>query len=418
MGEIYKPLDIPGYYGFLARNYTQLTLFDEAEAVATRALELQPSRLSARYHRAVARLKMDDLHGAVADVDALCQLVPKIEMLESKFPGIQQMRDSLYATLQVDHPSEVIKKTLSWPGPRTPPAPLTNEDHRPRRVDQASGKVRNTPPCRRYNRDSTSCQWHGDCGFSHTPDVNSIRDTKEQNVCLTFLLGRCPRRKCYYKHSTSDLPSDVTTSPSCESTFTLKLQWWNDIIRLREVGRFLDERGLRLDREYQERVKAREAKAGKAVDAAPKVSNAPASSRVVEAVKKDVPPLKAHASAIVPSAAAVAKTTTIGREKPETGYAKKSSNKKTNPSMAATPVPAGAIQKFKEKKAQQQQQHIMAASSKVNRYPLSRSVKALEKFANCGFTDDDVGDLLEFGMNPWDENAHSVFAEVDDWVPR
>ncbi|KIK62922.1 hypothetical protein GYMLUDRAFT_72163 [Collybiopsis luxurians FD-317 M1] len=394
MDDSTKPFNAPRYYAWLASEYNDLTLYNEAEAIATRALELQPSKLKARYNRAIARSYMNDLHGAIADVDALFK--PKPKKLESQIPGVTQLRDSLHAILQVDEPSDATKKTLSWPDPDSVPAKPTKDDHRPRRVE-ASGQIRDALPCRTYNKATCSIE---DCRFSHTPDTNSIRDTEGRNVCLNFLLGRCTRTKCFYKHSTSGLPKDITTAPSLNSTFTLKLQWWNDPVRMKEVGRHLDERHLRLDREYQDRVKARAAKA----------AQVPTTSTEKPA-KGKVPAKKISGLFVAKQAAEHNK---LIASKPKSGIVgdEKLGSRKPTFKASAKLGPSIAMKKRDQKKVKPQQDNQTA---KLSRYPLPKTAKSLQKFTNCGLTDKDVDDLIDFGVNPWDEVAHSVFAEVDDY---
>lgn len=63
-----KPFKIHKQYANLARGYTELTLYREAEAIATRALELNPRADHARYDRAMARWNSGNLRAAAAGI--------------------------------------------------------------------------------------------------------------------------------------------------------------------------------------------------------------------------------------------------------------------------------------------------------------------------------------------------------------
>ncbi|KAJ4494765.1 hypothetical protein C8J55DRAFT_497595 [Lentinula edodes] len=415
-----KPYNLSNYYATLALGYNELTLYQEAEAIATRALQLSPTSYRARYNRAIARWKMDDLRGAVADIDILINSGGK------NFPGVAQTHKTLHKLSELgddkyfDNSTRGARqarlaqesKDLSWPQPNLPPVEPSKNDHRPSN-EIAPGQYRHARPCRLHNL--KTCV-HADCSFSHTPDNYSIQDIDGRNVCLNFLLGCCTRNKrCSYRHSIDGLPEDVTTKPSRDSTFTLQLQWWNDPARIQEVRDLMEARNTRRKLEYDTRAK-------NATEDAVETGSLQAKEK-----EKVLPDTQTPQTTNRKNKQFYPK----GRS---TSEKKSSASKKSSAMSFAKLQSIGSNTKEKERKkekkhkarvakraAERDQTEESAApdrkktSTTRTYYPESKTVKSLEKLANCGFTNDEVVDLMEFGVNPWDEDAHSVFAHVDDY---
>ncbi|KAH7877269.1 uncharacterized protein C8R40DRAFT_1264085 [Lentinula edodes] len=412
-----KPYNLSNYYAALALGYNEITLYQEAEAITTRALQLSPTSYRARYNRAIARWKMDDLRGAVADIDILIISGGK------NFPGVAQTHKTLHKLFELDDDNKTFNngtrgarqarlaresKDLSWPQPDLAPVEPSKDDHRPS-DEIAPGQYRHGRPCRLHNL--KTCM-HADCSFSHTPDNNSIRDIDGRNVCLNFLLGCCTRNKrCSYRHSIDGLSEDVTTKPSLDSTFTLQLQWWNDPARIQEVRDLMEARNTRRKLEYN--IRAENATEG-AVEAGSlqtkKKENVlpDAQMQITNRKNKQFYPKRRTTSD--EKSSAIKKSSTMSSSKLQSigSNTKEKERKKHNARVAKR---AAKRDQTEESAAPDRKK----TSTTRTYYPESKTVKSLEKLANCGFTNDEVVDLMEFGVNPWDEDAHSVFAHVDDY---
>ncbi|KAJ3881075.1 hypothetical protein F5051DRAFT_437336 [Lentinula edodes] len=400
-----NPYKLSNCYATLALGYSELTLYQEAEAIATRALQLSPTSYRARYNRAIARWKMDDLRGAIADIDILINSGGK------NFPGVAQTHKTLHKLSELGDDNKYFdnstrgarqarlareSKDLSWPQPDLPPVEPSKDDHRPSN-EIAPGQYRHGRPCRLHN--SKTCV-HADCSFSHTPDNYSIQDIDGRNVCLNFLLGCCTRiKRCSYRHSIDGLPEDVTSKPSRDSTFTLQLQWWNDPARIQEVRDLMEARNTRRKVEYNTRV---ENSTEDAVEV-----GASAGPLQVKQNENVLPDTQAQ--------------TTNRKNKQLYRYTseKKSIGSNTKEKERKEKKHTTRVAKRAER---DQMEESVAPDSSCKKtsttrtyYPESKTVKSLEKLANCGFTNDDVVDLMDFVINPWDEDAHSVFAHVDDY---
>ncbi|KAJ4500896.1 hypothetical protein C8R41DRAFT_862994 [Lentinula lateritia] len=263
-----KPYKLSNYYATLALGYNELTLYQEAEAIATRALQLSPTSYRARYNRAISRWKMDDLRGAIAGV------------------------------LSID-----------------------------------------------------------------------------------------------------GLPEDVTTKPSRDSTFTLQLQWWNDPARIQEVRDLMEARNTRRKLEYNTRV---ENATEDAVEAG--ASAGPLQMKEKEDVLANTQAQTTNSknkqfymsTSEKKSIGSNTKEKERKKEKKHKARAAKRTAKRAQTGESATP-------------------DCKKTSTTRTYYPESKTIKSLKKLANCGFTNDEVVYLMEFGVNPWDEDVHSVFAYVDEY---
>ncbi|KAJ3995772.1 hypothetical protein F5050DRAFT_1712657 [Lentinula boryana] len=427
-----KPFDLSNYYASLAFSYNELTLYHEAEAIATRALQLNPTSLRARYSRALARVEKDDLSGAVADIDALFNVDGG-----KSFPGAKYIHKMLRELLEAKNESSestlstrrVSFKDLSWPQPELPAAEPSEEDRHPRN-EIAPGQYRNSLACRGHNTKKNKCP-HKDCIYSHAPNFNSIRDTEGRNVCLYFLVGCCVRNKsCRYRHSTDGLPTDVIAKPSLDSVFTLQAQWWNDPARMEQVSELMKQRSARRKTEYEIRSKARVNES--AAQDEPRVIRAASEEEEKEAQRPDTQ-TQTRGSDIQFKQL----YTTKGRAK-ILDEKTLSSSRKTS---TAVPAKVQSVCSIVEEKGMEKEEQCKAEAAnraakrdqsdevdglvtlkpkkdittRTPYYPESWTVKSFKKLTNCGFTDDDVADLMEFGVNPWDEYAHSVFAYADDY---
>ncbi|KAJ3797679.1 hypothetical protein GGU11DRAFT_53254 [Lentinula aff. detonsa] len=431
-----KPFDLSNYYASLAFSYNELTLYHEAEAIATRALQLNPTSLRARYSRAMARLEIDDLSGAVADIDALFNVNGG-----KSFPGAKHIRKMLHELLEANDGSSesalsirrVNFKDLSWPQPELPAAEPSEEDHHPRN-EIAPGQYRNSLTCWGHNTKKKKCP-HKDCIYSHAPNFNSIRDTEGRNVCLYWLVGYCVRNKsCRYRHSTDGLPTDIITKPSLDSVFTLQAQWWNDPARMEEVCELMKQRSARRKAEYEMRSKARVNES--ATQDEPRVENR---SLRADSEEEEKDTQRPDTQTQIRGSDIQFKQlyTTKGRDEIMDEKTLSSSRKTSTAVFAKVQSVCSIVEEKAMKKEEQCQAEAGNRAAKRDQsdqvdglvtlkpkrdirtrtpyYPESWTVKSFKKLTNCGFTDDDVADLMGFGVNPWDKHAHSVFAYADDY---
>ncbi|KAJ3760293.1 hypothetical protein EV360DRAFT_81323 [Lentinula raphanica] len=392
-----NPRELSNYYASLAHSYKELTLYHEAEEISTRALQLNPTSHKARFNRAMVRVELDDLPGAVADIDALFEVKGG-----EKFHGARRNREMLHELFRTRYGSESTPivfgdmKKLSWPQPELPAIEPSPEDHCPR-VEIAPGQYRYGLACWGHNIKKKGCR-REDCIHSHTPDYNSIRDTKGRNVCLYFLVGHCSRNgNCTYAHSTDGMPEDITTKPSLDSVFTLRAQWWNDSARMKEVHELLKQRSARRRARYE--IGPHKAMFDQAAQGPPEAlagALETVSSEEEENVQLTKTAMQAQDLGVESKQRHTPKEKleTTGKKNPHIG------KEVTTPNSSRVPVtPSNDEEKEKKEKKRKAR----------------KTVKIFERLTNCGLTDEDVVDLIEFGVNPWDEDAHSVFAYVDDY---
>ncbi|KAJ3714129.1 hypothetical protein C8R42DRAFT_646525 [Lentinula raphanica] len=387
-----NPRELSNYYASLAHSYKELTLYHEAEEISTRALQLNPTSHKARFNRAMVRVELDDLPGAVADIDALFEVKGG-----ENFHGARHNREMLHELFRTRYGSESTPivfgdmKKLSWPQPELPAVEPSPEDHCPR-VEIAPGQYRNSPACWNHNNKKKRCR-REDCSSSHAPDYNSIRDTKGRNVCLYFLVGCCSRNNaCHYSHSTDNLPQDITTKPSLDSVFTLRAQWWNDSARIKEVHELLKQRSARRRARYEIGPQARFDRAAQDTPEAPAGALETVSSEEEENVQLTKTAMQAQELGVESKQRHTPKEKleTTGKKNPHIG------KEVTTPNSSRVPVtPSNDEENVKKEKNRKAR----------------KTVKIFERLTNCGLTDEDVVDLIEFGVNPWDEDAHYVIQQ-------
>ncbi|KAJ3861723.1 hypothetical protein EV359DRAFT_84035 [Lentinula novae-zelandiae] len=219
-----------------------------------------------------------------------------------------------------------------------------------------------------------------------------------RNVCLNFLLGCCTHTKrCPYRHSIDGLPEDVTTNVIPHSQ--LQLQWWNDPARIQEVRDLMEACNTRRKLEYNTRVE----------NATEDAVEAGASAGPLQMKEKEDVLANTQAQTTNSKNKQLYMSTS---EKKSIGSNIKEKERKKEKKHKAR------VAKRTAKRAQTGESaapDCKKTSTTRTYYPESKTIKSLEKLANCGFTNDEVVYLMEFGVNPWDEDVHSVFAYVDDY---
>lgn len=239
-------------YALLSRCYIELTLYREAEAVATRALELNPRADLARHGRAMARWKLGNLRGATAGMflsfflgcidlsiyrPPLIDLDTLVNVRGARLLDVRKARETVHELLRVKNqePSPSVETSgaslstatvamdPSWPHPNMVAAKPTNNDHDPCDKNEV-GYFRHSPPCFDYNRSKCLRE---DCPYSHIPDTNSIRGI--EYVCLPIVLISCVFLTNIYlivaKMCASDFSCECLSSRILIIKFNLSIQW-------------------------------------------------------------------------------------------------------------------------------------------------------------------------------------------------
>ncbi|KAF7311784.1 hypothetical protein MIND_00188900 [Mycena indigotica] len=177
----------------LATAWMHLGRFEDAEASASNALNLDPKLVEARYVRGMARKGRGVLRAAIVDFETVLQLDPKNE------PAQAQLRE-LTAEPLPDSPSDpdfdpadpLITSTL-------PALPTLDPDLLSTSDTSDANHTGSGTPCLFYNHGG--CLRGSACAFSHAADHKSVRDGLGKNVCLYHLLGLCKfGAKCIYSH--------------------------------------------------------------------------------------------------------------------------------------------------------------------------------------------------------------------------
>ncbi|KAF9075369.1 hypothetical protein BDP27DRAFT_1314880 [Rhodocollybia butyracea] len=215
------------YYSKLVETYIQLSLYEEAEATATRVLTVDPSNstLVVRLKRGHARRRFGNLVGALVDFETVLSYPPKPdtpqvlhhdEALRQRDIVVNALGFS-YDQLVLVHASQVAK--YNEPAYTEVSSSLDDKDL----LDEPFNSS-----CRFYNH--SGCR-RKKCLFSHAPDARSIRDNRGRNVCLYFLVGRCKwdMFTCIYCHSKDDLPSEYKVEDET------RVAWWDDLERCEVV---------------------------------------------------------------------------------------------------------------------------------------------------------------------------------------
>ncbi|CAK5264001.1 unnamed protein product [Mycena citricolor] len=217
----------------LATAYLYAGRFVEAEAVAAKALALDPKLVEARYVRGMSRKGHGDTAGAIVGAhipfhpfSAAWLMCLDFETVLSMTPENTAAKTALAET-QASAPApdaEASKEATEEPVSSDPGAPTP--DAAPRPVSPSPSITSDTSdahhtasgiPCRFYNRGR--CARKAECTFSHAPDDRSVRDGLGRNVCLYDLLGLCKfgKDKCLYSHDRSALEHAVVGAEG---------RWW------------------------------------------------------------------------------------------------------------------------------------------------------------------------------------------------
>ncbi|GAW09923.1 TPR-like protein [Lentinula edodes] len=243
------------YYSKLIETYIQLSLYEEAEATATRVLAVDPSNLIVRLKRGHARRRAGHLAGALADFETVLSIPPKPDTAQAlHYDEALRQRDIVvdvlgcsYLELAYAHPSEIAE----YNAPSISPSSIEARSGIPLRASLDEPLPTN---CRFYNH--LGCRRGKKCLFSHAPDTRSIRDDLGKNVCLYHLVGKCKWDSftCIYSHSKDNLPSEHVMEND-----TSKVAWWTNPARIETVRQLIEKRDARRKKIHEqiERAKKR-----------------------------------------------------------------------------------------------------------------------------------------------------------------
>ncbi|TFY60955.1 hypothetical protein EVJ58_g4815 [Rhodofomes roseus] len=180
----------PVYMSNLAAALLKMGRHAEAESAASRALFYEPKNIKARYRRGMASKGLKSYALAIEDFRSVLR----------QDPSSHVARSALEETLLLNHG-------------RVPPEgdPKRSEEHDPLweiMTESDSSEYEhdgNGTPCRYLNHDG--CRHGSKCRWKHAPDTRSVRDEIGRNVCMMWLLGHCTYNKCYYAHDKTYLPA-------------------------------------------------------------------------------------------------------------------------------------------------------------------------------------------------------------------
>ncbi|KAJ4500899.1 hypothetical protein C8R41DRAFT_360135 [Lentinula lateritia] len=242
------------YYSKLIETYIQFSLYEEAEATATRVLAVDPSNLIVRLKRGHARRRAGHLVGALADFETVLAIPPKLDTAQAlHYDEALRQRDIVvdvlgcsYLELAYAHPSQIAEYN-------TPSISPSSNEARPGSPLKASLDEPLPTNCRFYNH--LGCRRGKKCLFSHAPDARSIRDDLGKNVCLYHLVGKCKWDSftCIYSHSKDNLPSEYVKDDIS------KVAWWTNPARIEAVRQLIEKRDARRKKIHEqiERAKKR-----------------------------------------------------------------------------------------------------------------------------------------------------------------
>ncbi|KAJ3996865.1 hypothetical protein F5050DRAFT_1522983 [Lentinula boryana] len=243
------------YYSKLIEVYIQLSLYEEAEATATRVLTVDPSNLTVRLKRGHSRRRIGHYVGALVDFETVLSIPPKLdtaqvlhhdEALRQRDIVINTLGCS-YAELTRTHPIKIEE----YNRPALSHISLTSNEEKP--ITQVFLDEPLPTNCRFYNH--LGCRRGKKCLFSHAPDTRSIRDDLGKNVCLYHLIGKCKwdSFSCIYSHSKDNLPSEYIIDED-----TSKPSWWTDSARVKVVRELVEQRDARRKKIHEQSERARQ----------------------------------------------------------------------------------------------------------------------------------------------------------------
>ncbi|KAJ3714128.1 hypothetical protein C8R42DRAFT_683156 [Lentinula raphanica] len=260
MSSSSKDLHLVRYYSKLIETYIQLSLYEEAEAIATRVLAVDPSNLIVRLKRGLSRRRLENLVGALVDFEAVLSIPPKPDTAELLYHDealrqrdiVVSMLGYTYTHLSLSLPD----KLAEYNAPEIPslsPSPSSGDSTEEHTVPLHILLDEPLPTnCRFYNH--LGCRRGKKCLYSHAPDARSIRDDLGKNVCLYHLVGKCKWdfSSCIYSHSKDNLPSEYIIDED-----TSKPAWWTDPVRVEAVRELIEKRDARRKKIHEQIERAR-----------------------------------------------------------------------------------------------------------------------------------------------------------------
>ncbi|KAJ4477324.1 hypothetical protein J3R30DRAFT_202991 [Lentinula aciculospora] len=245
------------YYSKLIETYIQLSLYEEAEATATRVLAVDPSNLVVRLKRGHARRRIGHLIGALVDFETVLSITPKPDTAQVlHHDEALRQRDIVvdvtgcsYTELACAHPSQIAE----FSAPLLPSVSHSSDGEEPTIPTRMFLDEPLPTNCRFYNH--LGCRRGKKCLFSHAPDARSVRDNLGKNVCLYHLVEKCKwdSFNCIYSHSKDDLPSEYTIDDD-----TSKPAWWTDTARVEAVRGLIEKRDARRKKIHEQNEHARQ----------------------------------------------------------------------------------------------------------------------------------------------------------------
>ncbi|KAJ3889996.1 hypothetical protein GG344DRAFT_78247 [Lentinula edodes] len=237
------------YYSKLIETYIQLSLYEEAEATATRVLAVDPSNLIVRLKRGHARRRAGHLVGALADFETVLSITPKPDTAQAlHYDEALRQRDIVvdvlgcsYLELAYAHPSQIAE----YSAPSISPS---SNEARPGNPLKASLDEPLPTNCRFYNH--LGCRRGKKCLFSHAPDARSIRD--DLSVCPLPFAAIDPN--ALEQGEEHNLPSEYVVEDDIS-----KVAWWTNPARIEAVRQLIEKRDARRKKIHEqiERAKKR-----------------------------------------------------------------------------------------------------------------------------------------------------------------
>ncbi|RPD52548.1 hypothetical protein L226DRAFT_617795 [Lentinus tigrinus ALCF2SS1-7] len=196
----------PVYVSNLAAALLKLKEWDAADSAASRALLYDPNHIKSLFRRALARKERGQYLIAESDLYHLLSIDKTNEPARAELNKLQARRPNPDEEIDVSD-EDALREALE----------IDYSD-----TDEHTG---NFVPCKFYNHGG--CRKGDTCRFMHAPDLRSVRDELERNVCLSWLVGECYHGGlCLYAHDKTYLPEHG---------------WWTSEKRLRWAREAFDE---------------------------------------------------------------------------------------------------------------------------------------------------------------------------------
>ncbi|KAJ3760292.1 hypothetical protein EV360DRAFT_68817 [Lentinula raphanica] len=235
MSSSSKDLHLVRYYSKLIETYIQLSLYEEAEATATRVLAVDPSNLIVRLKRGLSRRRLENLAGALVDFEAVLSIPPKPATAELLYHDealrqrdiVVSMLGYTYTHLSLSFPD----KLAGYNAPEIPslsPSPSSGDSTEEHTVPLHILLDEPLPTnCRFYNH--LGCRRGKKCLYSHAPDARSIRDDLSDNLPSEYIID------------------EDTSKPA----------WWTDPVRVEAVRELIEKRDARRKKIHEQIERAR-----------------------------------------------------------------------------------------------------------------------------------------------------------------